>query len=87
MFHAGTCGSSATKKLYRCRAMNLLHAGCWTTMSMMSSPLKFRVCPRKVFSVKSWSSGLYSKVQGKRPYGNRGIFAPMVQPVKAREHS
>ena len=38
---AGTCGSSATKKLYRCRQMNLPHAGCCTMMSRMSSPLKW----------------------------------------------
>ena len=38
-------------------------------MSMMSSPSKLPVCPRKVFFVTSWSSGRYSKPHVNRPYG------------------
>jgi len=37
---AGTWGSSATKKLYRCRQMNFAQAGCCTMMLMMSSPFR-----------------------------------------------
>ena len=85
--HAGTWASSATKKLYRCRATNLAVAGCSQMILMMSSPLKRPVCPRKVFSVSSWSSSLYSKNQGNRPIGNLGSGGCMVQPVKALEHS
>jgi hypothetical protein len=37
---AGTCGSSATKKLYRWRATNLAVAGCSQMMSMTFPPSK-----------------------------------------------
>ena len=50
MAQAGTWGSSATKKSYRCLAMNLDVAGCLTIMSMTSSPLKRPVSPMNVFS-------------------------------------
>ena len=94
--HSGTGGSSATKKLYMCRAMKRAVAGCSQMMSMMSSPLKLPVRPRNVFSPSSWSSGLYSKCIDSLPYGHmesRIDFSvmysllAMVQPVKAREAS
>ena len=53
--HDGTGGSSATKKLYMCRARNL-GVACWSQMmSTMSPPLNLPVCPRNVISPSSWS--------------------------------
>ena len=46
---AGTWGSSATKKLYRCRHTKRAQAGCSTTMSMMSSPLNRPRVAEKLF--------------------------------------
>ena len=56
VFQDGTCGSSATKKLYMCRAIKRAVAGCSTMMSMMSSPLRLPDLPRNVLSPSSWSS-------------------------------
>ena len=42
-------------------------AGCLTMMSMMSSPFKRPLCPRKYFSVSSWSSSRYKNQVGKSP--------------------
>ena len=58
--HAGTCASSATKKLYRCLETNSAVAGWRTIMSITSSPLKLPVWPRNDFGASSWSSGRYS---------------------------
>ena len=41
--HDGTGGSSATKKWYMCRAMNLAVASCLHMISIMSSPFRFPV--------------------------------------------
>ena len=84
MLHAGTCGSSATKKLYRWREMKRAVAGCLTMMRTMSSPLKLPVSPRKVFSPSSWSSARKTNDDGLQPFGYSGMGCVAVQPVKAR---
>ena len=72
--------------------MNQLVAGRMAIMSMMSSPLKFPVRPRKLFSVSSWSSGRYSNCQSILPEGQIEsrdartliyLSLEMVHPVKA----
>ena len=63
MGHAGTCGSSATKKLYRCRPMKTAVAGCRATISTISSPSNRPVSPRNVLTPSSCSSGRRSKCE------------------------